>query len=148
MCSIGDYTRSLSLDMLETVNSKALPLITSDQRRWTDSSNSTDLVRIKYARVQKTSPEFNTVYEGIDQSIDVGLSTFIFSASPEPVISLYDFVMTTFVPQKSESSPSTPLNQHAGSVEATPEVAAPVSDKIRLRLRLTSVQCKQTLLFP
>ncbi|KIY52729.1 hypothetical protein FISHEDRAFT_63685 [Fistulina hepatica ATCC 64428] len=58
-----------------------------------------DLLTVHYVRVDKISPEFFDVFHGIDQSVDVRISTFIFRAAPEPVVSLYDFIMTTFVPQ-------------------------------------------------
>ena len=37
-------------------------------------------------------------FDGIAQSVDIKISTFIFKAAPEPVLAVYDFVMTTFVP--------------------------------------------------
>ncbi|KAH7883589.1 vacuolar protein sorting-associated protein 13 [Phlebopus sp. FC_14] len=64
------------------------------------------LLCVSYTRVQKKSPEFSTVFESIEQNVDVRLSTFIFHAVPEPVISLYDFIMTTFVPPASNPSPT------------------------------------------
>jgi vacuolar protein sorting-associated protein 13A/C len=61
------------------------------------SSPDNDLLRIAYTRVQKDSPEFLTVHDGVDQNVDVKMSTLVFCAAPEPVLSLYDFIMTTFV---------------------------------------------------
>ena len=58
-----------------------------------------DLLRIAYARVQKESPEFATIYENVDQNVDIKVSTLVFRAAPEPVLALYDFIMTTFVPR-------------------------------------------------
>ncbi|KAF7306925.1 hypothetical protein MIND_00485000 [Mycena indigotica] len=92
-----------------------------------------DLLSLTYRRVQKESPEFLTVYEGIDQSVDIQLSTFVFRAAPEPVVALYDFIMTTFVPKPAPQ-------EH---IQATPETevvlqAAP--GKIRVLVKLASVQ--------
>lgn len=61
------------------------------------SSPDNDLLRIAYTRVQKDSPEFFTVHNGVDQNVDIKMSTLVFRAAPEPVLSLYDFIMTTFV---------------------------------------------------
>ncbi|KAG1757583.1 vacuolar protein sorting-associated protein 13 [Suillus lakei] len=99
-----------------------------------------DLMKISYKRVQKNSPEFATVYESIDQSVDVQLSTFLFHAAPEPVVSLYDFIMTTFVPQ----SPEQPANTTPSAIviSAEGELSPPPSDTgtIRVSVRLDSVQ--------
>lgn len=101
-----------------------------------------NLLTVKYIRVQQASPEYQPVYEGIDQNVDVKISTFLFRAAPEPVLTLYDFIMTTFVPQTSgkveaPSSPSTPGG------EDVPEVvvgAGGVPEKIRVLLTLASIQ--------
>jgi vacuolar protein sorting-associated protein 13A/C len=106
-----------------------------------------DLMKVSYKRVQKNSPEFATVYESTDQSVDVQLSTFIFHAAPEPVVSLYDFIMTTFVPQ----TPEQPVNKtpSATTVADDGESSPPVRDTetIRVSVRLDSVQgqCFQCL---
>jgi vacuolar protein sorting-associated protein 13A/C len=61
------------------------------------SSPDNDLLRIAYTRVQNDSPEFLSMYDGIDQNVDIKMSTLVFRAAPEPVLALYDFIMTTFV---------------------------------------------------
>lgn len=65
-------------------------------------SRDNDLLRIAYTRVQKESPDFLTVHEGIDQNVDIKMSTLIFRAAPEPVLALYDFIMTTFASNSNE----------------------------------------------
>ena len=74
-----------------------------------------DLLIVKYTRVQQDSPEYQPVYEGIDQNVDVKISTFLFRAAPEPVVTLYDFIMTTFVPKND------------GKVEVPPAAGTPSS---------------------
>ncbi|KXN90021.1 Vacuolar protein sorting-associated protein 13 [Leucoagaricus sp. SymC.cos] len=64
----------------------------------------TDLLGVLYTRVQKDSPEYNTVFEGIDQSVDIRISTIVFHAAPEPIISLYDFIMTTFTSNSNQTA--------------------------------------------
>ncbi|KAF7347835.1 hypothetical protein MVEN_01541000 [Mycena venus] len=98
-----------------------------------------DLLSLTYRRVQKESPEFLTIYEGIDQSIDIKISTFIFRAAPEPVLSLYDFIMTTFVPQSNNAAIQSAEASPAG---IEPELAAQASSdgKIRVLVKLASVQ--------
>jgi vacuolar protein sorting-associated protein 13A/C len=63
-----------------------------------DTEAQDDLLIVRYKRCQPESPVFLSQFEGIDQSVDVKVSTFIFRAAPEPVLAVYDFIMTTFVP--------------------------------------------------
>jgi vacuolar protein sorting-associated protein 13A/C len=103
-----------------------------------------DLLSLTYKRVQKESPEFLTIYEGIDQSVDIKISTFIFRAAPEPVLSLYDFIMTTFVPQ---SNPAKIESVQASPTGVDPEPEASASgDKIRVLVKLASVQGSHSFL--
>ncbi|KZT65144.1 vacuolar protein sorting-associated protein 13 [Daedalea quercina L-15889] len=100
-----------------------------------------DLLTVKYVRVERRSPEYLPVYKGIDQSVDITTSTLILRAAPEPVISLYEFIMTTFVPEKRADAAPSPLDspqneQGLPSQEAT----GSASDKINVSLKLASVQ--------
>ena len=109
------------------------PLLSSAAKP-NDTNSDLKLVQVRYLKVQKDSPEFMTKHEGVDQSIDTELSTFGITLSPEPILSLYDFIMTTFVPNDEQP----PAEQAAGTV-ATSE-AQPSADKIRVRVKLTSAQ--------
>lgn len=101
----------------------------------------TDLLKVKYVRAQRQSPEFDTLYEGIDQTVDVKLSTLVFNVEPEPILAVYDFIMTTFVP--SFSQPPSPA---VITVEANePRMAAQTADvdgKIKVLVKLQGVQGK------
>ena len=97
-----------------------------------------DLLTIRYSRVQKDSPEFSTVYEGIGQNIDIKISTVIVQAAPEPVVTLYDFIMTTFVPPQPDSSDGHGLGNNAQTIPDT--TIQPSSDTIRVQVYLASVQ--------
>jgi len=107
------------------------------------------LVQVHYLKVQPKSPEFVSKYDGIDQNIKIELSTFIFSASPRPVIALYDFIMATFVSNHNAlpSDAATPMSEaSAGDAVGdstnmqVPETTA-TPGKIRLILGLTGVKC-------
>ncbi|KAF8974033.1 vacuolar protein sorting-associated protein 13 [Flammula alnicola] len=105
-----------------------------------DPSNANDLLKIAYTRVQKESPDFLTLYEGIDQNIDIKMSTLIFRAAPEPVLALYDFIMTTFVPNSDQNVPPTTILQSADGIGQI-DVSQTNSDgKIRVLLKLEGVQ--------
>ena len=63
-----------------------------------DTVGQDDLLIVRYKKCQPESPVFLSQFDGIDQSVDIKISTFVFRAAPEPVLAVYDFVMTTFVP--------------------------------------------------
>uniref|UniRef100_A0A5K1JWH3 CHIP6 n=1 Tax=Ganoderma boninense TaxID=34458 RepID=A0A5K1JWH3_9APHY len=101
-----------------------------------------DLLIVKYTRVQQVSPEFQPVYEGIDQNVDIKISTFLFRAAPEPVVTVYDFIMTTFVPQNAgqvevAASPGSPEAESPAAIVVNGGVAP---QKIRVLLTLASIQ--------
>jgi vacuolar protein sorting-associated protein 13A/C len=96
-----------------------------------------DLLTVAYVRAQKLSPEFTTVFEGIDQSIDIKISTVIFRAAPQPIISLYDFVMTTFASQ-SKMPTIASEDPHKDEIIVNRHEAA--EERIRVLVKLASVQ--------
>jgi len=98
-----------------------------------------DLLSVIYRRAEKASPEFDTLFEGINQSIDIRISTFVFRAAPEPVLNLYDFIMTTFVPQSTGGAAKTIDNQ-LHEVVKQPQPETRDSDKISVVVKLASVQ--------
>lgn len=60
-------------------------------------SEQRDLVSVRYTRVSPDSPEFMTKYEGIDQTVNVELSTINIMLTRVSVLAVYDWIMTTFV---------------------------------------------------
>jgi len=81
--------------------------------------------------------------------VDIKISTFIFKAAPEPVLAVYDFVMTTFVPgpapnqQQQQVAPVTDGKVLLGQgVDPTPAAVAQqqTAQKIRVLVNLASVQ--------
>jgi len=115
-----------------------------------DTVGQDNLLIVRYKRCQPESPVFLTKFDGINQSVDIKISTFIFRAAPEPVLAVYDFVMTTFVP-----GPAPNQQQQQVAPVADGEVlldrgegAAPVvvvgqqqaTQKIRVLVNLASVQ--------
>jgi vacuolar protein sorting-associated protein 13A/C len=107
-----------------------------------DSLQHKNLLTVKYKRAQKASPEFTTVYEGIDQSIDITISTVILRAAPEPVLTMYDFFMTTFVPKSAPAAIDAITNQVLSSNMTAPPgpQQSGSTEKIRVGVKLASVQ--------
>ncbi|KAI5124698.1 hypothetical protein M0805_004304 [Coniferiporia weirii] len=111
----------------------------------TESGTSEDmnLMNIAYRRVQKVSPDFVTVYDGFDQSVEVKLSTFVFRAVPEHVLPLYDYIMSTFVPNKKNSQTAKEPDQTPGKSGEDANGQATVQqpgDRILVRANLVSFQ--------
>lgn len=128
---------SLSMNLVQPGMNDPIKFMSSTDA---ESSPDKDLLVVNYVRAQKESPEFVSRFEGIDQSVDVQISTFIFRAAPEPVLTLYDFIMTTFVPQ---SPTQTAVQQERQSSDAVQSNASDSESKIRVIVRLASVQGQQ-----
>lgn len=104
------------------------------------ADSSEQLLTVKYQRVQPQSPQFMSVYQGIEQSVNITVTTVVVRAAPEPVITLYDFIMTTFVPENNapanaiESGDSSEEDSDAGETE----IAS--LQKIKVLVKLAGVQ--------
>ncbi|RPD62925.1 vacuolar protein sorting-associated protein 13 [Lentinus tigrinus ALCF2SS1-6] len=142
---VGVNLRSLSIHVNQ-VGKEPLEFMSSPNELMSsaDGPSTEDLLTVKYTRVQQASPEYQPVYEGIDQNVDVKISTFLFRAAPEPVVTLYDFIMTTFVPQNNAgSAEATPAPGTPEDGNATPEIVVDSGgspEKIRVLLTLASIQ--------
>jgi vacuolar protein sorting-associated protein 13A/C len=112
-----------------------------------DSPQDKNLLTVKYTRAQKVSPDFTTVYEGIDQSVDITISTVILRAAPEPVLTMYDFVMTTFVPKSEPPVIDAVVDQvsSTNTSSSSPQKSGS-SEKIRVVVKLASVQSELLVL--
>jgi vacuolar protein sorting-associated protein 13A/C len=113
-------------------------IITSDGL--TKSSES-PLFFVKYVQVKQQSPEFMTVYEAIDKHVDVRVSTIDVVVTRKTILTLLDFVITTF------TNPDAPKPQvkaiegvDGANGEEPQQVAAPVQEqKIRVKVDLDSI---------
>ncbi|KAI7863658.1 hypothetical protein BDF14DRAFT_1733660 [Spinellus fusiger] len=105
-----DMTVNLSLESLNVVDrmkhgNEFKYLVTSDHGVVSSSENKdkheksekSELVHVNYIRVDKASPEYLDVYKGIDQTVKVTLSTLNCIITQSSVLTLYSFVLDTFV---------------------------------------------------
>lgn len=102
-----------------------------------------DLLSLRYVRVRPESPEYIAVYQSIEQNVDIAITTFVFRAAPEPVLSLYEFIMTTFVPEKTNkiARPSPNADSDGPQPSDSDPPATDVSPgKIKVALRLASIE--------
>src|ERR1700761_6616841 len=84
--------RSLSVEILQS-SDHPLMLLSSDSG---DSPLDTDLMAVTYVNAQRGSSEFTTTFNSIDQEVAILMTTVLFRVSPEPLIAVYDFIMSAF----------------------------------------------------
>lgn len=98
-----------------------------------------DLFSLKFVKVNKESPEFQTKYEGIAMNLDVSVSTINLIVTRRTLLTLLDFVLITF------TNPGQPPNQQAQIADKAgdqQQVAQPPQqdqDKIRIRAELKRI---------
>lgn len=98
-----------------------------------------DLFTLKFVKVNKESPEFQTKYEGIATNLDVAVSTINLIVTRRTLLTLLDFVLATF------TNPGPPQNEQA-QIAAKPNEQQDVAqlpeaepDKIRIRAELKRI---------
>ncbi|KAG1472355.1 hypothetical protein G6F56_001588 [Rhizopus delemar] len=100
------------LDLLVDVSLKALNvvdkmehgnefhyLVTSDtfeKKPDTGPNHGKNLINVKYRQASKEHPQFISVYDGYDQTVDVILSTFTVIVTRNSVLRIYNWIMKTF----------------------------------------------------
>jgi len=104
------------------------------------SSAGKDLLRVDYTRIQNNSPDYLSLYEGYDQIISVDVSTVIFRAAPEPLVTLYDLLMATFVPPSPSPGDAPSLAQDSSAVSQPTRESSSQTGKLRLLVKLASVE--------
>ncbi|KAF9431274.1 hypothetical protein BGZ94_003589 [Podila epigama] len=126
-------------------------LISSDaDGRSPVAGRSEDLVRVKYTKVNPISPEYLTKYKGIDATVDISFSTITMILTRKSVLTLFDFILTTFAGPPAQGQPlagPTPLtgsHPEGGLLKSSPsqmEVKAPppTQDTMKVKVKMTSI---------
>ncbi|CAG8518582.1 8655_t:CDS:10 [Ambispora gerdemannii] len=135
------FLKSLSIeDKMSYSRSEFKHLAASEGYGSSQTSDSSHLVHIKYVSVNPQSPEYMTRFEGIDQSVDIELSTISVIITRKSILKLYDFLLDTFT-----APPGTPVSATSPNLEAasdTPQVQKKASQKqntMRVKVRLSSI---------
>ncbi|KAF2654929.1 vacuolar protein sorting-associated protein 13 [Lophiostoma macrostomum CBS 122681] len=101
-----------------------------------DEKEQKDLFSLKFVKVNKESPEFQTKYEGIATNLDVAVSTINLIVTRRTLLTLLDFVLITFAspgsPQDQQQIANKPEQQAAKQDQGEP-------DKIRIRAELKRI---------
>lgn len=111
-----------------------------------DRQQARNLVHVKVVRVKKESPEFQSVYEGIETNVDVAVSTINLVVTRKTLLTLLDFILVTFT--NNENTFNTPQNavtdedSDAGVEVAPPNVVEPQAEAgaIRVKVDLKSIR--------
>ncbi|KAG0313845.1 hypothetical protein BGZ97_009846 [Linnemannia gamsii] len=105
-----------------------------------------DLVRVSYIKVNPTSPDYLTKYKGIDATVDISLSTVTMILTRKSVLTLFDFILTTFTgPAPTPAKP--PPRPAASNGELTTSQTAlaqaddkpAAQDKMKVKVKMTSI---------
>lgn len=105
-----------------------------------DETDKKDLVHIKFIKVNPSSPQFMSVYNGVATNLEVALETIHLIVTRKTLLTLLDFALATF------TSPDTPTVEQSAEntdlADDTLEVAPPPSgntDKIRIKIALKGI---------
>ncbi|KAK0609948.1 hypothetical protein B0T17DRAFT_501212 [Bombardia bombarda] len=71
-----------------------------------DRQKQTDLVQVKFIRVKKESPEFMSVYDGVETNVDVAISTINLVVTRKTLLTLLDFILVTFTNNNNNANTS------------------------------------------
>ncbi|KAJ9613902.1 Vacuolar protein sorting-associated protein 13 [Cladophialophora chaetospira] len=130
--------RSLSVD--DHIEEEPLPefkqIISSKGFKADDGK---DLLNVKFVKVNPSSPEFKTTYEGIATNLDVSVSTINVIVTRRTLLTLLDFVLTTFAsPDGRQTSQAEQSKDDLQAVQEIPTQNAQ-PDKIRIKAELTGI---------
>ncbi|GKT49685.1 vacuolar protein sorting-associated protein 13C [Colletotrichum spaethianum] len=115
-----------------------------------DREQNRSLVSVKFTRVNRLSPEFMPVYEGVETNVTAAISTINLIVTRKTLLTLLDFILATFTGNNNEAA--TPQEQKAISdsddddeeveiaVDAPPEDAPANTGSIRVKVDLKSIR--------
>ncbi|KAF3086913.1 hypothetical protein TWF102_010860 [Orbilia oligospora] len=113
-------------------------IVTSEGSSEVDQS----LVHVKYAKINRNSPEYMTIYEGIDTNIDVSISTVNVVVTRTTLLTLLDFVLTTFTNQNDkrlEKATVDEKGQDSESANSQPPEIEYGPEKMRVKINLSTI---------
>lgn len=107
-----------------------------------DREQNRSLVHVKYTKVNRQSPEFMPVYEGIETHVNAVISTINLIVTRKTLLTLLDFILVTFTNQEANENPlPSPESEDQGS--AFPEIQEPQANSpgsIRVKVDLKSIR--------
>jgi vacuolar protein sorting-associated protein 13A/C len=104
-----------------------------------EKSKGEDLFKLKFVKVNKDSPEFFTKYEGIATNLDVAVSTINIIVTRKTLLTLLDFVLSTFTNPGQPSEPSQQQKAITAKDAGQPPPPSQDVDKIRVKADLERI---------
>ena len=104
-----------------------------------------DLFTVKFIKVNPESPEFDSTYEGIATNLDVNISTINVIVTRKTLLTLLDFVLTTFAgpgdqpEQPKADQKALEANDSLARTRSKEQQPTVEGDKIRIRAQLKSI---------
>ncbi|KAM7212439.1 putative vacuolar protein sorting-associated protein [Rhypophila decipiens] len=110
-----------------------------------DRQHQTNLVAVKFIKVKKESPEFMSVYDGVETNVDVAVSTINLVVTRKTLLTLLDFILVTFtnnnnVPNKSQKAITDDESETNIEVEPPAEEVQEEGGAIRVKVDLKSIR--------
>lgn len=110
-----------------------------------DYQQARDLVHVKFVRVKKESPEFMSVYEGVETNVDVVISTINLVVTRKTLLTLLDFILITFTNNQAAEPPREAIMDADSETDETPESPSPAPPQqeggaIRVKVDLKSIR--------
>lgn len=110
-----------------------------------DRQHQTDLVHVKFVRVKKESPEFMSVYDGVETNVDVAVSTINLVVTRKTLLTLLDFILVTFTTNNNAPPPSRKAitdDESETNIEVEPplDVEQQEGGPIRVKVDLKSIR--------
>ncbi|KAI2611442.1 vacuolar protein sorting-associated protein 13 [Hypoxylon fragiforme] len=112
-----------------------------------DRQQQRDLVRIKFTKVKKESPEFMAVYDGIETNVNVAVSTINLVVTRKTLLTLLDFILVTFTNNNNSNTQSPKIKDfdeedEEEGIEIVEPVTTPQAEggSIRVKVDLKSIR--------
>ncbi|KAK4997866.1 Vacuolar protein sorting-associated protein 13 [Elasticomyces elasticus] len=104
------------------------------------SNTKKDLFYIKFVKVNKDSPEFQSKYEGVATNLDVSVTTINLIVTRKTLLTLLDFVLATFTnPDANAQTADSVSDTEADQERTTGKPPAQDADKIRIKAELKRI---------
>ncbi|KAJ4289964.1 Vacuolar protein sorting-associated protein 13 [Collariella sp. IMI 366227] len=109
-----------------------------------DRREARDLVHVKFVKVKKESPEFMSVYEGIETNVDVAISTINLVVTRKTLLTLLDFILITFTNNQAPNAAQKAITDDESEtdieVEPPSPTVQPETGAIRVKVDLKSIR--------
>ena len=104
-----------------------------------DATEDKDLFNLRFVKVNLTSPEFVSKYEGIEMNLDLSVSTINLIVTRKTLLTLLDFILITFT-NPNQPKQQQPRGSTAPALKDSAEKdSTPGAGKIRIKSKLESI---------